>query len=189
VISKDLILASTSPRRRFLLEEAGLAFRVIAPEVEELEPGLHRPEELCALNAARKAGAVAMLHPAATVIGADTIVVLGDTIFGKPKDLAHAAEMLTALAGRSHHVLTGVCLIRKSNNLARTWVETTRVDFHPITFINIPDYLARINPLDKAGGYSAQEDNGQLLAGIEGCYQNVIGLPVPALVKALKSFS
>ncbi len=185
--SPDLILASTSPRRKALLEEAGLTFRIIAPDIEELEPGHHSPEELCSLNAEKKAHAVAASHPEAIVIGADTVVALEDTIFGKPKDLAHAAEMLTTLAGRSHRVLTGVCLVNKSRNL--TWVETTNVHFHPLTANEIAAYLARINPLDKAGGYSAQEDEGHLLAEIQGCLKNVIGLPTPALLTALKAFS
>lgn len=188
MIRGNLILASTSPRRKFLLEEAGLAFRMIAPEVEELEPGLHTPEQLCSVNAARKAEAVAMLHPEAIVIGADTIVALGDTIFGKPKDLDEAAGMLRALAGRTHRVLTGVCLVQKSSGLTRAWVEITHVHFHPLALIDIPAYLARIDPLDKAGGYSAQEDEGHLLAHIQGCLKNVIGLPTPSLVKALEMF-
>ncbi len=185
----DLILASTSPRRKALLEEVGLTFRIIAPDVEEIESGHHSPEELCSLNAEIKANAVSALNPRSIVIGADTVVALDDTIFGKPKDLKHATEMLTALAGRTHRVLTGVCVVQKSSNQTFAWVESTRVQFHPLSAIDIPTYLARINPLDKAGAYSAQEDEGHLLAEIQGCLKNVIGLPTPALLRALKTFT
>lgn len=184
----DVILASTSPRRRSLLEEAGISFRIIAPDVEELEPGNLSPNDLCAANAKRKALAVAASEPDAIVIGADTIVVMEETVFGKPKDLAHASRMLHALAGRSHHVLTGVCLVRASTNQCHDWVEVTNVLFRPLPEINIPAYLARIQPLDKAGAYSAQEDQGDLIANVQGCLQNVIGLPTPTLLQALQHF-
>jgi len=184
----DVILASTSPRRKFLLEEAGISFRIIAPDVEELEPGHLSPHDLCAQNARRKALAVAATAPNAIVIGADTIVSMEETVFGKPKDLSHAAQMLEALAGRCHHVLTAVCLVKNTTNQVHDWVEVTQVHFRPLSEINIPAYLARIHPLDKAGAYSAQDDQGELITHIQGCLKNVIGLPTPTLLNALKAF-
>ena len=176
-----LILASRSPRRAELLRRAGFEFIVHDPGIDEIEDA--PPHELCLINAQRKARAVADRHAGATVLAADTVVALPGRVFGKPADLSEALEMLRALAGCTHEVLTGVCIVGIPES--RSFVESTHVTFHPDHQIDFDAYLARVNPLDKAGAYAAQEDNGALIASIHGGIENVIGLPVPRVVETL----
>mgnify|MGYP001038238504 CR=1 FL=1 len=179
----ELILASSSPRRRALLAATGCPFRIIEPDIEELSDSPLSPAELCSANAALKAEAVSQRFPKALVLGADTIVTLDGRIFGKPTDLEDARRMLAALSGRTHEVLTAIAL--RGPGIHRALVEHTRVTFREMDESSRNAYLGRIHPLDKAGAYSAQEDHGELIAAIEGCFQNVIGLPVPRLLQEL----
>jgi septum formation protein len=184
---RPFILASSSPRRKSLLSEAGLTFEVHVPDVTEAEAGRFPPRKLCAHNAEIKAREIAKRHPGRLVVGADTIVVLGDEVFGKPGNLSAARGMLERLAGKTHEVLTAVCVTQRAEeDLHIQFVETTRVRFRPLQEIDLNAYLSRIDPLDKAGAYAAQEDEGALIAEIQGCQQNVIGLPVPRLLEVLR---
>ena len=121
------------------------------------------------------------------VLGADTIVVLDGEILGKPRDLAHAAEMLRHLSGRTHEVLTGVCMLRGGTVVRCSFVESTCVAFRSLEEGMIGAYLKEINPLDKAGSYAAQEDRGRLIERIEGSMENVIGLPVARVIEAMEN--
>jgi len=182
----EIILASASPRREQLLREMGLRFRVISPTgVEELTTGF-TPAVLAMENAKRKAAAVAGRHPAALVIGADTVVVLTGKLYGKPRDLADARRMLRELAGQRHEVITGVCLIHRPFDLELIFHDTTGVWMHPLTAAQITEYLARIQPLDKAGAYAIQDHGDTIIERIEGSYHNVMGLPVERLRASLE---
>ena len=121
------------------------------------------------------------------VLGADTIVVLDGELLGKPRDLAHAAELLRLLSGRTHEVLTGVCMLRGGTVARCSFVESTCVAFRSLEEGMIGAYLQEINPLDKAGSYAAQEDRGRLIERIEGSMENVIGLPVARVIEAMEN--
>lgn len=179
-----IVLASASPRRKKLLEEAGFDVDVRPSADDELTGGLS-PRNLVIANAERKA-----LHVAATlgdelVLGADTVVVLDGEILGKPRNMEEAGRMLGRLSGRIHEVLTGVCLTRGGARKRCLFAESTLVAFRDLDPPAIQAYLADIDPLDKAGAYAAQEDRGRLIERIEGSMENVIGLPVPAVIRAI----
>ena len=183
----DLILASASPRRRRLLEGLSLAFRVIPAEFEE---GGHRgqaPCEVAAALAEGKALAVARRHPESLVIGADTIVVVDGEILGKPKDAGEAKSMLRRLSGRTHTVKTGVCLARVCESFVRTEVESTEVTFGELSDDLIERYVATGEPMDKAGAYGIQEVGATLVRRVDGCYFNVVGLPLFRLARMLEA--
>lgn len=163
---------------------AGFEVLIRPAGVEELTGGL-APRDLVIANAERKALSVASQLSGDLVLGADTIVVIDGEILGKPRDLAHASEMLGRLGGRVHEVLTGVCLIRGGSAARCSFVESTRVSFRRLDAAIITDYLAEIDPLDKAGSYAAQEDRGRLIERIEGSMENVIGLPVARVLAAI----
>lgn len=165
---------------------AGFEFIIHPAAVEELSDGL-APRDLVLANATMKACHVAAAHHDDLVLGADTIVVLDQEILGKPRDLAHAAEMLARLSGRTHEVLTGVSLIHAIANKNHGFVESTRVSFRLLDAAMITNYLAEINPLDKAGSYAAQDDQGCLIERIEGSLDNVIGLPVTQVIAAIEN--
>lgn len=180
-----LVLASASPRRRDLLGGVGFEVIIRPADVEELTGGLS-PRDLVLANAEMKALSVAAVTPGDLVLGADTIVVLDGEILGKPRDLSHAAEMLARLGGRVHEVLTGVCMLRGGTVSRCSFVESTRVSFRALDETIIANYLAEIDPLDKAGAYAAQEDQGRLIERIEGSLENVIGLPVARVLEAIE---
>jgi septum formation protein len=180
-----LLLASTSPRRRDLLRKAGIDFQIEGARAEELTGGHWTARELCLFNAERKAMEVASRFPDCLVLGADTVVSLEGQVLGKPGDFREARAMLERLCGRIHEVLTGVCLVRKSERKLCRFVEATRVKFRSLQEVDLEDYLRSIHPLDKAGGYAAQEDQGRLIECIEGSMSNVIGLPVERVLAAL----
>jgi septum formation protein len=185
-VPRRLVLASASPRRRDLLGGVGFEVIIRPADVEELTGGLS-PRDLVLANAEMKALSVAAVTPGDLVLGADTIVVLDGEILGKPRDLSHAAEMLARLSGRIHEVLTGVCLLRGGAVSRCSFVESTRVSFRALDERIIADYLAEIDPLDKAGAYAAQEDQGRLIEQIEGSLENVIGLPVGRVLEAIET--
>lgn len=142
------------------------------------------PRELAASNAQAKAREVADRFPGRCVIGADTIVCLDGKTYGKPRDLAAARTMLTTFSGRVHEVLTGVCIVR--DRQLCEFVETSWVKFRPLTDEMISAYFQRVDPLDKAGAYAIQEDNGALIEKFEGSLENVIGLPVHRVEEAIR---
>ena len=183
-----LILASASPRRADLLRELGLDFTVITSPTEEAHHEDFTARELCLFNAYRKARAVAKQHPQALVLGADTLVYLGTTLYGKPSDLADARRMLRELAGHTHQVVTGVCLLHLERHRCRLFAETTNVTFKPLTDVQISGYLAAIHPLDKAGAYAIQDRGDEIVAHISGSFSNVVGLPVERVKHELASW-
>lgn len=185
-VPRRVVLASASPRRRDLLESAGFEVLVRPSSVEEFSEGL-APRALVLANAEMKAMEVAASTSGDLVLGADTIVVLDGEILGKPRDLAHAAEMLRRLSGRTHEVLTGVCMLRGGTVARCSFVESTCVAFRFLEEGMIGAYLQEINPLDKAGSYAAQEDRGRLIERIEGSMENVIGLPVVRVIEAMEN--
>jgi septum formation protein len=180
----SFVLASTSPRRRELLEKAGLVFEIMPSPAEEVHDASMRPEELCELNASIKAAEVAARRPEAVVIGADTLVFIDGQPLGKPADLAQARAMLRQLAGRVHQVCTGVCVIFPDGT-RKTFHGLTKVTFLPLGDEEIDAYFALVNPLDKAGAYGIQEHGEKIVAGIDGDFDNVMGLPVAMVMAAL----
>lgn len=179
-----IVLASASPRRRALLERAGLVFEVIVSPAEEIHDAAMAPEALCEWNAALKAKAVAAMRPDATVIGSDTLVFLDGEPLGKPADLAEAHRMLRRLAGRTHQVCTGVCVIFPGG-LHKLFHDTSEVTFLPLDDAAIHAYFALVDPLDKAGAYGIQEHGERIIDGIRGCADNVMGLPLALVVAVL----
>ncbi len=179
-----LILASQSPRRRELLERAGLSFRIEVRDTEELLDASLPPQELCARNAAAKAEAVAAAFPQDVVIGADTLVFIDGEPLGKPADEAAAFAMLSRLQGRSHSVCTAVAVILPGGE-RRDFTETTEVRFRPLEAAAIRRYLHAVHVLDKAGAYAIQEHGEMIIESISGDLDNVIGLPVTHLLSVL----
>ena len=180
----EFILASSSPRRRELLSLYGFPFLVIPGEVEEegvTGTGRERVEKLALL----KCEAVAVSHPKAFVLSADTLVCIGDQVLGKPGDARQAREMLLSLSGREHRVYTGVCLHTPSGELLRG-VEETRVRFLPLAEKWIDRYIATGEPFDKAGAYAIQGKAGIFVEGITGSPSNVIGLPLGLVTEFLE---
>ncbi len=182
-----LILASGSPRRRDLMNEAGYKFEVIPSAAEEIHDATLSPPDLTEENARLKAAEVAARFPEAAVIGADTLVFLDGDPIGKPRDLEEAAKMLGRLVGRTHQVCTGVCLIHPERELSRTFHAITDVTFRPLDAGQIADYLTKINPLDKAGAYAAQEHGELMIERTEGSWTNVVGLPMEKLADVLET--
>jgi septum formation protein len=180
------ILASDSPRRRELLWQIGLRFQVVPSSVSEASQGCMDPRDHVLYWAARKANEVAGRFQHAWVVGADTIVVLDGRILGKPAAPAEAVSMLSRLSGRSHRVLSGVCLVHaRSGSAEHIWVETT-VFMKRLSTDDIQAYVATGEPLDKAGAYGIQGIGGCLVERIEGSYTNVVGLPLCETVELLR---
>jgi len=184
---RPLVLASGSPRRADLLRQAGIPFEVSAPDVDEtLHPG-EAPEAYVRRLAEAKARRVAAAHPGRVVLGADTTVVVDGEVLGKPQDAADAARMLESLSGRSHLVLTGVCLIGPAGD-ARTDAAVTTVEFRPLSAAEIADYVRSGEPMDKAGAYAIQGGAAGFVTRLDGPYDTVVGLPV-ALILGMCSAS
>ncbi len=183
-----LILASASPRRAELLREMGLDFAVVPSEADEVHHEQLTARELSQLNAYRKARMVAKRHPAALVLGADTLVYLGGRLFGKPATRTEACDMLKSLSGQTHQVVTGVCLTHLTGHHCEIFADQTTVKFRRLTDAVIKEYLAAVNPLDKAGAYAIQEKGELIIEGISGSHSNVVGLPVELLKVALESW-
>ncbi|HEY8449724.1 MAG TPA: Maf family protein [Bacillota bacterium] len=193
------ILASASPRRRQLLEQLGLEFTVYPSDVDETSPEFVDlpPAQLVERLALAKASAVARRYahqtdpsasPRPLVIGADTVVVLEDEILGKPVDADHARRMLNQLAGRMHTVYTGIALIDVAAGRTAVTHRATRVWLRPLPASWIDAYVATGEPLDKAGAYAVQGLGAAFVERIEGCYFNVVGLPLAALVELLEAW-
>jgi MAF protein len=183
-----LILASRSPRRRQLLAHLGLPFRVVIPQLEEdIAPvATGRPEDLAEALALAKAEAVAGAQTEGIVIAADTIVVDRDTILGKPKDGSEAAATLRRLRGKTHRVITGLAVVDGATGQRAASHVVTTVHMRPYTDGEITAYVARGEPLDKAGAYAIQDEQFHPVASYDGCYCNVVGLSLKALVILLR---
>lgn len=184
-----IILASASPRRKRLLQMLGLNFQVMVSSFEESVTASRKPPCRLVMDLARgKAEEISRLNPEALVVAADTLVVAGKRILGKPSDQEEAREILRFLSGRWHEVYTGLALMHQGNNRCLTDYETTKVHFRDLTVQEIEGYLRTGEPMDKAGAYGIQGLGAILVDRIEGCFFNVMGLPVAKLALLLKSF-
>ena len=183
--SNHLILASKSPRRRFLLEQAGLTFTVIPSTVDERAIPMTSPEKHVQVLAKAKAKEIAMDYPESWVIGADTIVLIDHTILGKPRTEAEARHMLKTLSHRTHRVMTGYYICCKKAQRSFSEAVETKVLFKPVTQSEIDWYINTGEPFDKAGGYAAQGLGTFLIKHIEGSYTNVVGLPICEVIDYL----
>ena len=182
----ELILASGSPRRKELLQTAGLSFKVIVADIEEKIPANAAPEDVVKSLALQKAQAVAENYPDSVVIGSDTVVVCDGAILGKPKDEADAEKMLGNLSGKTHKVCTGVAIIGREKT--KNFCETTEVEFHDLSDAEIAEYVKTGEPMDKAGAYGIQGRGCVLVKCINGDYFNVVGLPVSKVYRELGDF-
>lgn len=192
-----MILASQSPRRRQLLEELGYTLEVLPADIDEARRGGESPDELVRRLAEQKAAATLELARAKGVRDADGLLVAADTIvwddegdvLGKPVNEADAERMLRALSGKTHHVSTGCCVIRLGEGLAElgssSFVETTEVEFWPLTDAQVAAYVASGEPMDKAGAYGIQGRGALFVAHLDGDYFNVMGLPLCRLGQLL----
>lgn len=180
-----LVLASRSPRRAELLRAAGIEFMVRAAEVDETPRAGEMPRDYVLRVAEEKARAVAA-DEGEVVLAADTTVVLGGEIMGKPRDAADAARMLRTLSGERHEVITGICL-RRGDAVARD-LASTAVWFTPLGDAEIADYVASGEPMDKAGAYGIQGLASRFIERIDGSYTNVVGLPVALTYRRLREF-
>jgi septum formation protein len=175
------VLASTSPRRAELLRQVGWRFRIVPSNAPEVIYEEMTAVELARINAYRKARWVAKKHPDSLVLGADTLVYIDSALFGKPATLEEAYSMLEQLQGRTHRVVTGVCLMHLRERRERVFTEVTAVKFRPLDAVGIQRYLVQVNPLDKAGAYAIQEHGELIIEGIDGSFSNVVGLPLERL--------
>jgi septum formation protein len=175
-----LVLASRSPQRRAILEQLGIAFAVAVPGIDEVEDG--PPHEVALENAYRKAAAVAGEGSGGLVLGVDTVVSLGARMYGKPADPGEARATLSALAGRRHAVISGICLIDEDGR-SRTAAAQTLVEFRALPEPLVEWYVASGEWRERAGGYAIQGRGAALVAAIEGDYSNVVGLPVATLLE------
>ena len=182
------VLASASPRRQQLLSEAGLQFKIVAPQTDETASRALTLRELTTGNAARKAMAVARLHPEMVVLGADTLVALDGALIGKPDSHGAAFRILQRLSGREHNVCTGVCICSLARRQQISFCVHSQVLFRTLEPPEIRAYLMKIDPLDKAGAYAAQGHGAEIIAQIRGSYTNVIGLPMGETLVALRQF-
>ena len=180
-----LILASGSPRRSELLAAVGIEFEVIPSPAEEIHDSSLGMSGLCEENARLKASAVAIHHPDAVVIGADTLVFLDGEPLGKPKDMAEAELMLRRLSGKPNQVCTGVCIMGPGKKMSLLHV-VTDVFFRELDDETLFAYLAKTQPLDKAGAYGIQDHGEMIIDRIDGPYDNVMGLPVDQVLQALE---
>lgn len=195
----EIILASASPRRKELLAQIGLEFQIVVSDVEE-KITKTAPAEIVEELSYQKAEAVLNGLPAdkeVLVIGADTIVAYGGEILGKPKDEQNAVEMLNLLQGKTHEVYTGVTLLYRNAQtegnmntpvIAKIFHEVTKVNFYPMTELEIVEYVSTKDPMDKAGAYGIQGFCARYISGIEGDYNNVVGLPIGRLYQEAKEW-
>ena len=179
-----IVLASRSPRRADLLRAAGFSFDVFPVDVDERFGQGEKPEHAVTRLAETKASAAAASHPDALVVGADTTVVIGGEVLAKPADADDATRMLRLLSGRTHDVLTGLCVCGGSRRL--THVEPTRVRMGRMSEAEIAWYVSTGEPFDKAGAYAVQGLASRFVEGIDGSYSNVVGLPISSVCDLLK---
>lgn len=181
-----LVLASASPRRSEILTSVGWPFTTVVPDIDEAELPDESPEVYVQRLAEEKARSIAADHPERLVLGADTTVVIGGNIIGKPSDAADAERMLTRLSGNWHEVLTGVALVRDDD--AAVGMQRTKVKFAPMDKDEIRYLVEHGDPLDKAGAYAVQAQAALFIEGIEGDYWNVVGLPISLVYRLSERF-
>lgn len=181
-----IILASASPRRRSLLKKIIDDFKIIPSNIEENIPNNININEVSEYLSTKKALSVLEKFPEDTVIGADTIIVFKNKIFGKPKDKDDAREMLQQLSGNTHQVITGVCIASKERTISFSSIN--KVKFYELSDKEIDEYLSIDEYKDKAGSYAIQSKGGLFIKSIDGDYNSIIGLPIAKLNRVLKSF-
>lgn len=187
IISKayPLVLASSSPRRKRLLKQMGFPFRILTSHIDENRVNAEDAETVACLLAERKALAVSERAGAHWILGADTVVVLGEAILGKPADRIEARSMLSSLGGREHRVITGFSILNPQSRVAHLEAVTTLVRMKRLKPREIEAYVDTGEPFGKAGSYAIQGIGAFLVESISGSYTNVVGLPVCALIKSL----
>jgi septum formation protein len=186
-LNRPLILASSSPRRQYLMKEAGFEFTVEKPDVDESFPPEMPVDQVARYLASKKAEYFRPAIQNEIIVTADTVVILFDSILNKPKDRNEACEMLTSLSGRTHLVMTGVCIVSKEKE--ESFDSTTEVTFQVLTREEIEFYVDTYKPYDKAGSYGAQDWIGMVaIKHIEGSYFNVMGLPIHKVYERLKNW-
>lgn len=184
---KSVILASGSPRRKELLEKAGIKFKIVESEFDEhIDPQL-KPHEQVEKLSLEKAKAVFNKHKDSIIIAADTLLVCGEKIFGKPKDKENAKEMLEFLSNKTHSLITGFTIIDGETNTVITKSEETKVDMRKISKTEIDLYLKTTEPYDKAGAYAIQGIAKKFITKIDGDLSSAIGLPVDLILRELKN--
>lgn len=183
----SLVLASRSPRREQILRMLGLDFTIQVPDYEEINPPGMAPEKVPEHLARGKAAALTGTSPGTLVLGSDTIVILGDRILGKPDGATGALEMLSALNGRTHEVVTGVALAR-DGRILESGSSSTLVTFARLPESELRAYAASPEPLDKAGAYAIQGHGARLVEKVDGCFYNVMGLPVQLTLRLLAPY-
>jgi septum formation protein len=188
-MGQQLILASASPRRAELLRQLDVEFSVVPSDTPEIHHDQLTAWEVSQVNAYRKARVIAKKFPDALVLGADTLVYQGWHLYGKPASLEEAYQMLEQLQGQTHQVVTAICLLHLREHRQRVFAEDTAVTFRPLDAVAIRRYLAKVNPLDKAGAYAIQEEGDLLVEKISGSYTNVVGLPVERLKVELEAWT
>lgn len=187
--STRLILASSSPRRADLLSQIGLTFEIYPSDIEEPSfNGSISPAAATQQLASMKAKSVAERYTEGVIIGADTLVEYKNELLGKPDNPEHARYILKKLSGKKHKVVTGLCLINVELSKEITWYEVTKVHFRELSPIEIEEYVNCGEPLDKAGAYGIQGRGAAFVNRIEGCYFNVVGLPLASLIEKLSDF-
>ncbi len=182
-----LILASASPRRQQLLAQLGLCFATMPADIEERQQLGEAPTAYVIRMAQTKAQHLAQQFPDALVLGADTIVTIDARILGKPQSATEARQMLQRLSGRHHTVVTGLALLQHSTGCTRLDTVSTDVLFRPLTQADIDHYIATDEPFDKAGAYAIQGRGGAFVAAFEGCYTNIVGLPLQRTAALLRA--
>jgi septum formation protein len=185
---KRIVLASASPRRKELLGQIGLQFDVEPTDYDEETTSASEPHEMAMELSLGKAKSAARKHRKSLIIAADTLVVLGDRVIGKPHTNAQAREMLRALSGRTHSVITGFSILDTETGKVLSRSVETKVHMRKLTLKEIDSYVRTKEPLDKAGGYAIQGRGVVLVDRIEGDYSNVVGLPLSALAESLGEF-
>lgn len=185
---RNVILASSSPRRREILEMSGLTFTVEPGDYEENMSLQLPPRELAETLASGKAKSVAIKHSDAVVIGADTFVVIDSQILGKPYTEERAKEMLRTLSDTWHEVITGYCIIDTKSGSEIVGTDITRVKFKPLSDREINEYVSTGEPLERAGAYAIQGGAARFVERIEGNYLNIVGLPLTTILKELEQF-
>lgn len=176
-----ILLASGSPRRKELLEGLGMVFKVLPASVDEISSGI--PEKVAIENAWIKAQEVAWENREYLVIGSDTVVAHEGEIFGKPEGEEHALEMLTALNGTTHEVISGVAVIGIHAEIEFAFSDTTRVEFKRVDECVLREYIKKARPFDKAGAYGIQDPEQDFISAINGSYDNVVGFPTELFIR------
>jgi septum formation protein len=188
-LPSPIVLASASPRRLELLTQAGVAFSVKVPGIDETPQVNESPQVMVERLALLKAATVAEQEPQAYVIGADTTVFIDGRSLGKPESELEAFDMLMCIQGRTHQVWGGIAIVNEQQRVSRVWSHVTDVTMRPMSKQEVRDYVATKEPLDKAGSYAIQGIGLQYVDSIRGSYSNVVGLNIASLLSALRELS